>query len=420
MVRTQIKVARDEIRNLRKSMDGLKRVNKKDRDNILKLLSQKSTRAYEKGDEMSAGKFPVGSVDESSVRVPTSITNSDNSPNCIQSMEPIGFMKSVFVDKNGTPRQPVVAESRGSLKVSKNVFNNPSHSLHGLEKYSHVWILFVFHKNSNSSSCASSDSSSSVFTKAKVHPPRLGGASVGVFACRSPHRPNPVGLTLAKIENIVEDVIEVSSIDLIDGTPVLDLKPYIPDYDQPRNKRRKIDEAVQDASEGIHFRERGVKTDSEEVLESDCLATNGETLQTQTNRNSLITLDSEKVATADWLRNANMEESKFEVIFTSIALRGLEKVFHRLQSREVIGDHDPEPEVSEDGSEMECPVSVEIKPTSVSELKSLIENILREDPRSVYRKTKCREMLYFSRVCGIRATSWFDDDNKTVTVLKIE
>ena len=82
-------------------------------------------------------------------------------------------------------------------------------------------LLFVFHKNNQDS------------VKAKVKPPRLNGEKRGVFATRSPHRPCPVGLSLAKIERVVGSTLHVSGIDLIDGTPILDMKPYIPAYDSP-------------------------------------------------------------------------------------------------------------------------------------------------------------------------------------------
>ena len=83
--------------------------------------------------------------------------------------------------------------------------------------------MFLFHKNTNKA------------VKAKVKPPRLDGAKVGVFASRSPHRPNPIGLTLAKLDGIIGNTLLLSAIVLLDGTPVLDIKPYVPDYDKPPN-----------------------------------------------------------------------------------------------------------------------------------------------------------------------------------------
>ncbi|XP_031233179.1 tRNA (adenine(37)-N6)-methyltransferase isoform X3 [Mastomys coucha] len=93
----------------------------------------------------------------------------------------------------------------------------------GLEQFSHVWILFVFHKNGH------------LNFKAKVKPPRLNGAKTGVFSTRSPHRPNAIGLTLAKLEKVEGGAVYLSGIDMIHGTPVLDIKPYIADYDSPQN-----------------------------------------------------------------------------------------------------------------------------------------------------------------------------------------
>uniref|UniRef100_F7H2H9 tRNA methyltransferase O n=1 Tax=Macaca mulatta TaxID=9544 RepID=F7H2H9_MACMU len=138
--------------------------------------------------------------------------------------EPIGYLESCFLAKNGTPRQPSICSySRACLRIRKSIFNNPEHSLMGLEQFSHVWILFVFHKNGHLS------------CKAKVQPPRLNGAKTGVFSTRSPHRPNAIGLTLAKLEKVEGGAIYLSGIDMIHGTPVLDIKPYIAEYDSPQN-----------------------------------------------------------------------------------------------------------------------------------------------------------------------------------------
>ncbi|KAJ0050755.1 hypothetical protein NL108_005897, partial [Boleophthalmus pectinirostris] len=139
---------------------------------------------------------------------------------------PIGFLSSCFSVKNGTPRQPTICgPSRAELRIEHSVFNNPEHALVGLEQYSHVWIIFVFHKNGHLSA------------KAKVKPPRLDGQKVGVYSTRSPHRPNALGLTLAKLDKFkVSDTLYLSDIDMIDGTPVLDIKPYIPDYDSIQSR----------------------------------------------------------------------------------------------------------------------------------------------------------------------------------------
>jgi len=69
----------------------------------------------------------------------------------------------------------------------------------------------------------------------KVSPPRLEGLKVGVFATRSPHRPNPIGLSIVKLDKIEKSTLYLSGIDLIDGTPILDIKPYLPEYDNEYN-----------------------------------------------------------------------------------------------------------------------------------------------------------------------------------------
>ncbi|XP_036597386.1 tRNA (adenine(37)-N6)-methyltransferase isoform X2 [Trichosurus vulpecula] len=145
--------------------------------------------------------------------------------------EPIGYIESCFSAKNGTPRQPTICSlSRACLRIRKSVFNNPEHSVMGLEQFSHVWILFVFHKNGHLS------------CKAKVQPPRLNGAKTGIFSTRSPHRPNAIGLTLAKLDKVEGGAIYLSGIDMINGTPVLDIKPYIADYDSPQDLIEPLDE----------------------------------------------------------------------------------------------------------------------------------------------------------------------------------
>jgi tRNA-Thr(GGU) m(6)t(6)A37 methyltransferase TsaA len=133
-------------------------------------------------------------------------------------MEIIGTIESCYQDKFGTPRQPgLVPSSWARLRIAKEW--QPESSLEGLEGFSHLWIVFLFHQNTN------------LRYHAKVHPPRMGGKQIGVFATRSPHRPNPIGLSLVKIEKIEKDSIYLSGIDLVDGTPVIDIKPYIPEVE---------------------------------------------------------------------------------------------------------------------------------------------------------------------------------------------
>ena len=134
----------------------------------------------------------------------------------------IGYLSSCFKLKFATPRQGAITpSSRASLTLLPHI--HPS-ALIGLSSYSHCWLLFVFHHNTNRT------------VPALLHPPRLPPTApkVGLFATRSPHRFNPIGLSLCRLVSVSveERRVEFSSIDLIEGTPILDIKPFHP-CDQP-------------------------------------------------------------------------------------------------------------------------------------------------------------------------------------------
>jgi len=130
----------------------------------------------------------------------------------------IGLLRSCFREKFGTPRQPhLVPGATATLTVRAAYL--PEHSLLGLERFSHIWLLSYFHLNTNKKFLP------------KVHPPRLKGQTIGLFASRTPHRPSPIGLSLARLVKVDGDTLHLSGIDLVDGTPILDVKPYIPDSD---------------------------------------------------------------------------------------------------------------------------------------------------------------------------------------------
>lgn len=135
----------------------------------------------------------------------------------------IGTIRSPFKDKFGTPRQSQIAKKT----ISKIVFDKkiaPHEILEGLEAGTYIWILFWFHLNNSKKPIR------------KVHPPRLRGKTMGVLATRSPHRPNPIGLSLGKITAIEKNSITVEGLDLVDKTPVIDVKPYLPEFDKPAAK----------------------------------------------------------------------------------------------------------------------------------------------------------------------------------------
>lgn len=134
--------------------------------------------------------------------------------------KPIGVINSCFKEKFGIPRQPGLAtEARAVLKVFPPF--DQLEAFKGLEDFSHVWIIFVFHSGMRYN------------WKATVRPPRLGGnRRVGVFSTRSSFRPNPIGLSAVLLEKIIRERKEthlyLRGVDLLDGTPVLDIKPYLP------------------------------------------------------------------------------------------------------------------------------------------------------------------------------------------------
>ena len=129
----------------------------------------------------------------------------------------VGAVESCFPEKHGTPRQgSKCPTTRARLTLHGDL---SPHLLDGLSEFSHVWLLFVFHANTESGSEHS-------HLKSKVHAPRLMGQSIGAFASRTPHRVNPIGLTVCRLERVEGRTLFLSGVDLIHGTPVLDVKPY--------------------------------------------------------------------------------------------------------------------------------------------------------------------------------------------------
>lgn len=135
-------------------------------------------------------------------------------------LKPIGWLRADFKQKFGTPRQGSLAKnSRATVELAPEWRGRGI--LSGLEGFSHVWIVSYLHLSVTRRQ------------RGKVHPPRLQGKKIGVMASRSPHRPNNIGLTLARVISCEEDVLQLAEVDLVEGTPVLDLKPYVAQADRP-------------------------------------------------------------------------------------------------------------------------------------------------------------------------------------------
>ncbi|HEI8868352.1 tRNA (N6-threonylcarbamoyladenosine(37)-N6)-methyltransferase TrmO [Serratia sp. AKBS12] len=132
----------------------------------------------------------------------------------------IGTIRSPYKEKFAVPRQPGLVEDGGGELVLLPPYNQ-AEAVRGLGDFSHLWVMFIFHQTMDGG------------WRPTVRPPRLGGnARVGVFATRSTFRPNPLGMSLVELSGIrikgSEVVLELGSLDLVDGTPVVDIKPYLP------------------------------------------------------------------------------------------------------------------------------------------------------------------------------------------------
>ena len=136
-------------------------------------------------------------------------------------MRPIARIRSDFGSKFGVPRQSGLVDALEAAVVFEEPYRNPA-ALRGLEGFSHIWLIWAFHQSQRPE------------WSPTVRPPRLGGNQrVGVFASRSPFRPNPIGLSSVRLDHIaytdaLGPVLHVRGADLVDGTPILDLKPYLP------------------------------------------------------------------------------------------------------------------------------------------------------------------------------------------------
>ena len=171
------------------------------------------------------------------------------------SLEQIAHIRTDFPEKFGIPRQPgIVGELKGKI-VFEPEFRNRD-CLRGLEEFSHIWLIWQFSK--------SLDGEGRSRWTPTVRPPRLGGNErMGVFATRSPFRPNPLGLSVVAVDRIDMDsadgpVIYVKGADMVDGTPIFDIKPYIPYADS-------IPDAKGGFTDSKEYKKLNVVWDSENV-----------------------------------------------------------------------------------------------------------------------------------------------------------
>ncbi|WPC73366.1 tRNA (N6-threonylcarbamoyladenosine(37)-N6)-methyltransferase TrmO [Vibrio porteresiae] len=135
-------------------------------------------------------------------------------------IEPVAFMQSPYQEKFAVPRQPrLVPAATGRIKLLGEL--NCAEAIRGIEQFSHLWLLFLFDQNLEAG------------WKPTVRPPRLGGNErIGVFASRATFRPNGIGMSAVEFKRVIKEqdqyFLEVGSVDLVNGTPIIDIKPYIP------------------------------------------------------------------------------------------------------------------------------------------------------------------------------------------------
>ena len=141
-------------------------------------------------------------------------------PDNLAAVTPIAYIRSCYPERFGIPRQAGLVDSAKAVVVFPNT-DLHWHSLRGIDSFSHLWVIFLFHGQA--------------FTKFRplVRPPRLGGnKTMGVYATRSPNRPNQIGLSAVPLDQVEqttnEILLHIHGGDFLDGTPVLDIKPYVP------------------------------------------------------------------------------------------------------------------------------------------------------------------------------------------------
>lgn len=134
-------------------------------------------------------------------------------PGEILRVRPIGLIRTEATSRIEAPRQPGAGSELGG-RIELYPGQNFEHALQDLDGWDYIWVVFWFHRNNT--------------WRPKVLPPRSTTGRKGVFATRAPYRPNPIGLSALRLERIDGLILHVRGVDMLDGTPVLDIKPYVP------------------------------------------------------------------------------------------------------------------------------------------------------------------------------------------------
>lgn len=267
--------------------------------------------------------------------------------------------------------------------------------------------------------------------KAKVRPPRLNGQKVGVFASRSPHRPCPIGLTLAKVEGINNGTLHVSGVDLVDGTPVLDVKPYIPQYDCPWTLRMDINHEIQ-----LKTQDSDAKGRCQEEGWAQPLSGHVVTVASWLSEPPVSCLQVEFLPHAEAQLNKfgcrRLLSSAGELSTTSVIVSSTSDKTHASEDKGTRqeegtelghkgfrgGEHLGVRSESKSGAigynKLEDQFYLESF-GSIEEVRQAIVEMLRQDPRSVYRRTKCTDPSYQVSIDNLNLTCMFVDNKCIVT-----
>lgn len=415
----QIALARTEIKNLRQRISALKH------EHIKEVNYIKST--------LSSIRCSNCAAEATSVVSSANTGQASASPSNEITFRPIGYIETAFDNKRAVPRQPsVLTNLRGVIVIDTNVLNNPNHALSGLEEFSHVWIIFHFHITDGNS------------VQAKVSPPRLAGQRCGVFSTRSPHRPCPIGLSLVKLHSIEGNKIHFYGVDMVNGTPVLDIKPFIPQYDYPpangdspilTSLVRPRTEGISDVAEtmaslqvdddsysarsasprlvqpiGIdtsspitspfgdipallqepdNFISPSPESSSEDMLDGPITSpVNRDTERGSPDGQERFTppqlnINQDGIRVASWV--INPPSQRYQVVFTEDSLQRL---------NDLIGER-------------------------AQDFKSNIENLLSEDPRSVYVRNRYPDHEYSCVLEDLSVSCVFNDNSSTCTIIAI-
>ncbi|XP_044747310.1 tRNA (adenine(37)-N6)-methyltransferase [Coccinella septempunctata] len=394
-LQNQLQMARNEINNLRKQLSQLKYEHKDMCDKISNKLSN--------------FKCENCKSNLTAIQPPTTSRNRDTN---YAQFRYIGTISTEFPSKRGIPRQPnVCSEALGKLILNNDVFTNPHHALEGLEKFSHMWILFHFHQTE------------STHLPAKIAPPRLNGMRLGVFGTRSPHRPSPIGLSLVKINEISGNTITFNGVDMMDKTPVLDIKPFIPHYDVPN-------------SIAYGYSSGNITRPMEEENTSELNEDNS--VPQHSESRTLVGQESERYTVPGASNNIDRRSSSFS-----------DNAHLRMVEREA-PDGEEEDSVTNSSTnatshpnsynnEIRVPqwldnpvvptLTVQFRMSAIIQLrqfgaeeeekKKIIESILSQDPRSIYLREQQGDSEFVFRIAGVYVCCLFDDAKRVVYVNKI-